>query len=293
VLEYLEPEDRLLVRYLLGELSAEEAEPIDLRSFVDDAFAARLDAVESDLIDSFVRQELSGAALERFRSFYLASPARRQRVAFAQALLEALPATPLASAPSSARASSPGSWFTPPTWLSWALASATLLLLVGLTYLSVDNANLRKDLSASRAREAAWSKKSADQQAAQNQSPEGSAQPSLGEFKAVAMLLLPPTRGVSQLPTLTVPRGINLVALSLKLEALNFKIYRAALKDASSSQVLWNSQELSPGVESKTVSLIFPSRLLHLQTYVIELSGVRANGSSDLLASYPFRAVVE
>ena len=60
----------LIVQYLLGSLSEEETESFDELCFVDDEFAERLSAVENDLVDTYVRGELSGPKLGRFDSHY-------------------------------------------------------------------------------------------------------------------------------------------------------------------------------------------------------------------------------
>jgi anti-sigma factor RsiW len=78
--------DQTIIRYLLGSLPEEETEWIEEISFIDDEFAVRLSAVENDLVDAYVRGELSGEKLERFDSYYLASPKRRKKVKTAQVL---------------------------------------------------------------------------------------------------------------------------------------------------------------------------------------------------------------
>ena len=80
------PDDRLLVRYLLGSLDDIEAERLDELSISDDGVASRLKAVENDLVDGFVRHELSAETMDRFRSHYLVSQARRDKVRFAETL---------------------------------------------------------------------------------------------------------------------------------------------------------------------------------------------------------------
>ena len=115
------------------------------------------------------------------------------------------------------------------------------------------------------------------------------AQANLDPLKAVVLFLLPPTRGVFRLPSVAVPSDAGLTVISLGLDSLDFKTYRAILKDPSTDRVLWRSPALSPG-ENKVVSLSFAASLLRPQIYVIELSGIRANGTSQPLASYPFRA---
>jgi hypothetical protein len=80
------PDDELVVRYLLSALTDAETECLDELSITDDAFAVRLRAVEQDLVDAYVKGELSGEAVALFRSRYLASPAQRKKVRFAEAL---------------------------------------------------------------------------------------------------------------------------------------------------------------------------------------------------------------
>src|SRR5689334_2996614 len=82
--------DEQLVRYLLGQLSDQEAEQVDEASIVDDDVAARLRWVEDDLVDSYANGTLTGESLSRFESHYLASPLRREKVRFAKNLQRSL-----------------------------------------------------------------------------------------------------------------------------------------------------------------------------------------------------------
>src|SRR5262245_35879771 len=81
-------DDRLLTRYLLGALPDEEVERLDELCIVDEELATRLQALENDLVDAYVRGEVSGEDLGHLESFYLSSAKRRQKVEFAAALLE-------------------------------------------------------------------------------------------------------------------------------------------------------------------------------------------------------------
>jgi hypothetical protein len=80
------PDDELVVRYLLGALPEDEIECFDELSITDDEFALRLRTVEQDLVDAYVKGELSAGLRALFRSRYLASPAQRKMVRFAEAL---------------------------------------------------------------------------------------------------------------------------------------------------------------------------------------------------------------
>src|ERR1044071_1499675 len=84
--------EKLISRYLLGELSEEQQAEIEDRAFADNEYLASITAVENDLIDEYVRQELSEADRRRFESRFLASAERRKRVEFAKALKRITPA---------------------------------------------------------------------------------------------------------------------------------------------------------------------------------------------------------
>src|SRR5947209_4000978 len=81
-------DDRLLIGYLVGSLTEQEAERLDELSVADDQVAADLHAVEHDLVDAYVRGELLGDTLRRFEAHYLSSPDARAKVTFARALLK-------------------------------------------------------------------------------------------------------------------------------------------------------------------------------------------------------------
>src|SRR5467141_4149827 len=78
-------DQQAVAQYLLGALPEAETERLDELSITDAEFAEALQVAEKDLVDAYVQGELNGAALERFRSYYLASPLRREKVQFAQA----------------------------------------------------------------------------------------------------------------------------------------------------------------------------------------------------------------
>src|SRR5688500_10329743 len=131
-------DDQTLQRYLLEALPDAEAERLDELSLTDDEFAEALRVAESDLIDAYVQQELSGRALDQFKTHYLGSPLRREKVKFAQAfqvfaLKDAgVPAAALSG--NTAQVSKGAGWFSavsdffaPRLALQWAVAIAALV----------------------------------------------------------------------------------------------------------------------------------------------------------------------
>src|SRR6185503_7146155 len=78
--------EKLILRYLLGELPEDQQVEIEDRAFSDKDYLATITAVENDLIDEYVRGDLTAADQQRFESRFLASAERRKRVEFAKAL---------------------------------------------------------------------------------------------------------------------------------------------------------------------------------------------------------------
>lgn len=82
--------EAVLKSYLLGALPAAEQEEIDERFLADDDLHAELLATADDLIHAYLTGGLAPPDRERFESHFLASPRRRDRVAFVRSLLSAI-----------------------------------------------------------------------------------------------------------------------------------------------------------------------------------------------------------
>ena len=85
-LKIVNSNERLVARYLLGDLPEEQQVEIEDRAFADQEYLALIRAVENDLIDEYVRRELSETDRRKFESRFLVSAERRKRVEFARAL---------------------------------------------------------------------------------------------------------------------------------------------------------------------------------------------------------------
>lgn len=140
--------EKLIARYLLGDLPEEDQIAIEDRAFSDKEYLAPVTAVENDLIDEYVRKELSATERQQFETRFLASTERRQRVEFAKAL---------ARVPEQTAVSERAKW-------SWrdslyallsglnpaaklAAAAVILLLLVGGAWLLTATLRLRSQLT--------------------------------------------------------------------------------------------------------------------------------------------------
>src|ERR1700754_2588189 len=85
--------DKLIAQYLLGELPEEQQIEIEDRAFSDHDFLANITAVENDLIDEYIRREMTDTQRRQFEMRFLASESRRERVEFARALAQVMAET--------------------------------------------------------------------------------------------------------------------------------------------------------------------------------------------------------
>lgn len=167
--------DELIVRYLLGDLPEERQTEIEDRAFQDEQYLRDILAAESDLIDEYVRGELTDSARRQFESRFLSSAERRQKVEFARALARVTPE--FAVIEKSIRPASV------PAGVSWtsavaaflrglnvaakfSLAAAALLVVIGGSWLIAERLRLRAELSGLRAEQQS---RESDRQALQQQ----------------------------------------------------------------------------------------------------------------------------
>src|SRR5215475_14443043 len=78
-------EETVVVRYLLGDLPEETLIQVEDRAFSDPEYLRLIEAVEADLIDAYVRNQLRAEERRQFESRFLASAKRRKKLEFAQA----------------------------------------------------------------------------------------------------------------------------------------------------------------------------------------------------------------
>ncbi len=329
-----EPYSNQTIRqYLLGSLPETETEALDGLSITDDEFAHALRIAENDLVDAYVQGELSGSTLEQFKSQYLASPLRREKVQFAQAFQAFGLKAVVAQAASVGREGQTetrtqkksGGWFStlsvlaaPRPALQWGTAFVALILLIAAGWLVFENARLHNQMSQTQARSDELSRREQElrkevegQRTATAQTEQelarvraererleqvlqqrGQQRPS-GTAAIASFILVPQLRGAGQAKTVTIPAGTEQVAMRLQLEPNQYSTYSVTLLDQSSHKTLWNSGKLKAKgpADSKSLNVSFRAALLKPQTYVLQVSGISASGTPDILGDYPFRVV--
>jgi hypothetical protein len=296
------PDDERLSRYLLGALPDDETQRLDELSITDASFADRLNAVEYDLVDSYVKGQLSDDTLARFKSRCLSSPAMRDKVKVAESF-------------AAYRRRSPGLGrrsFRTESLPRWALAAAASLALVAAGYLALETRRLRTEVAELRSASASIAERELQRQleerraAAEAEKELARAREALAQLEArmnapvgkpvvAAFLLTPARRGLGDVTSIAIPRGAAAIALRMEPEADEFARYRASLKELASDRVIWRSGDLTPKPSggAKIVEATIPSALLKPQTYLVELAGVPARGAAGGFAgSFVFRVMV-
>lgn len=298
-------DEQLITNFLLGALPESEAERLDELSVTDDDFAERLRAVEDDLVDDYVRGDLSKDALARFNSSYLASTKRREKVTFAKTLADTLDRLPVVHA-GQAEAKSRSRWFAVPS-LQWGLAAALVILVAG-GYLLFENKHLRSQLAQMKAEHGVLEQREQElqRQHSSNTATErelarvrlrlaeleqqlaagDQGDPEQSEVKLIAFHLEPQRRGISRLPQLNIPAGTDVISFTLEVDPNDYVAYDLLLKDTATGRDVWRSGKLKV---IKPVQVKLSASLLKSKNYVLELSGISANGAAEIMSSYPFR----
>jgi cytoskeletal protein RodZ len=320
--------NQMIDRYLLGSLDEAETERLDGLSVTNDQFVDALQSAENDLVDAYVQGELIGDELKSFKSFYLASPLRREKVEFAQAFQ----GWAQANSHSGVHDRSPdevaskrtrSSWLVPGilgvrrfSW-QWGFAMVAMTLLIAAGLLVLQNVRLRRQLAQvrgssdqQRQREEELKKEveaqrlttsQTEQEMTSERSERERLEQELKERKSqlpaegtvVSLILTPPLRGAGQVPTLSLRPGTERVAAQLQLEAADYSTYQVSLLNPAAHETLWRSGKLKPSVRSasKALSVNFPAGLLKPQTYILQVSAVTASGKLEVMSDYPFKVV--
>ena len=289
-----------LVAYLLGTLPEETAERLDELSVTDTTFADSLAAAEHDLIDSYIRGELQGETLERFRQQYLASPFRREKVDLARALRAFTESQPTASAARRfvTRA------LMPPSILTIALAAAALLLIAAGGWLAIENARLREQVRAIQAQGSATDlqRQLAEQRLAAERDLELTRlreertrlEKALDTITIASFVLMPQVRGAAQPSDLSIRRGTTHVALQLMLDPGEYSTVSVALLDSSGRRTLWRGAAMQPRTtpDGKVVDVTLRAEQLPPDRYLLRVEASPPS-RAGIIGDYAFRVLAE
>lgn len=323
--------EHLIAQYLLGELTEDQQVEIEDRAFSDREFTARITSVENDLIDEYVRDQMSQADRRRFESRFLSSESRRKRVEFARALAQLLPETRVTERETRTVSATRNSWRDAlaaffhglnPTG-RFALVAATLLILLGGAWLIIQTLTLRSQLNRLQAqqqsqhndRETLQGKVESErrrneellaqlnqekQQRAQTDESlrrltESVSQPTEAPRSIIASLTLLPgiSRGATTQPKLVLPPNASVARLQIGIEPEeDYKSFGVELRTAGGRPV-WMRDSLTARSSrgGRSIRLTLPASALLPGEYELRLKGIPDAGPPEDVGFYYFEVM--
>ena len=287
------------LQYLLGELPERNAVEFEEQCFADDYLFEQTCALENDLLDSFLRGELSPVQRHQFEKGYLVSPARRTNLEFSRLLAEHISASKsgvAAAKPSFA----PAFLFLQPGPRRLAWMSLLAFAIAGVSCLLVVNRRLRYEIDSMSARQAEfqYQEQNLHQELLQLETmlhPNTVAQQEMPSPRIISLFLMPGSnRSGGDTSKIVITSGAPLVQVHLYLEHDEYSSYRAVLNDANGRQIWENHNELKShaGVhKSRIVTVRMASSILASGDYLIKLQGKAANGDFGEIEDYQFQVV--
>jgi anti-sigma factor RsiW len=318
--------EKLIAQYLLGDLPEEQQVEIEDRAFQDKEYLAAITAVENDLIDEYVRQELSETERRKFEAKFLASAERRKRVDFAKAFVKV-----------AAESSAVEKTKIKPSRVSWrdsfeafirglnpaarlAFAVAVLLIMLGGAWLMTETLRLRGQLTQLQAKnqterqslqqQVETERRRSEELAArlnQEKQQREQSEESLRQLSETAettnstprpivatFTLLPGlARGEDKKPKLLLPKDARLVRLQIGIDPEEpYKTFSAELRTVAGRQI-WTRDNLTASARrgARAIGLTLPATVLKPGDYELKVSGVAQGGRTEDVGFYYFAVI--
>ena len=110
------------------------------------------------------------------------------------------------------------------------------------------------------------------------------------QISIASFILAPSLRDNNDLPTLSIPPKTDIAAMKLELEGDDFTAYRVRLQNQTDGKILWQSGKIK-SKRNRFLNVSFPAKLLKSNIYTLELSGISADGTVEIISNYSFRIV--
>ncbi len=299
-------DNEILTRYLLGELNEEEKERVEGRYLGEREFFELLLEVEDDLIDAYALGNLKGAERERFEKHFLRSPARHNRVEFAEAwaaYLDRLPQT------SPTEKSSENVFFNLfRNRAAMVPLAAMALLMIASAWLIVETAWLKNELGEISSERASLEsrrqelERQIEEQTSRNRELERDLESERQRNQQIESRQTNPeipfllssntVRGSSVGKELVITAGAERVRLQAVLTEDLHSVYRAALKQVEGARVKsWSSLAAQGGKNGRYIVMTLPATALASGDYILTLTAVADSGATETVDEYSFRVV--
>jgi hypothetical protein len=280
--------ERVLIKYLLGQVSSQERDALEDQYFADDERLEELVSAENDLIDSYIRGHLSPSDKDAFERHFL-TPEKQERVNFARALLHYPKGDTATPGRMAVRPGMPAARL-----LAVAASIAGLAMIV---WLAVSGTQIRRQLAQERQEENRLRKEVSDlktklqESVANNRGTREPAPLEAPGTTTISMVLAPVIRGQNQQNTAFLYPGIKSLALQLNRPVETYSSYQAVLETMGGSQLLVKGDlKAVPAANGRKVIVEFLPRNLSSNDYILRLFGMGAAGTEEL-GAYSFRIV--
>ncbi len=288
--------------YLLGSLPEPEQIALEQSFFADSETLERLQEVEFDLVDSYVRSRLPVNERQQFERHYLTTPQHRERVAIAKELLRVVDKQVLPQPNQAQESFWKKLWadLSAPQFAFGIAVTAVLLLMIGGGWLAIQKTLWHQQRQKERVAELSRKTELENQIAQQNErnaelnselerlrgETAPATQPTLFSFT-----LLPTIRGGEQ-QVLKIPAGTDQVRLLMKTESVAYRRFQTTIRQVDGDGS-WNQSANAPKQTNggATVSVKIPANKLRSGDYILTLTGVDAAGSTEEINRYSFRVV--
>lgn len=325
------PDNRVLVKYLFGELAEPEQSRIEELCFTDDGFYEQLAAVENNLIDRYVRNALPEPERSAFEEKYLITPGRRRRIEESEKVIDLIVNYPSDSPKPSWWTYLRGFFERRNMFLQSSLTAALLLMVVGCVWLIRDRVRLARQVeqaqAALRQKEMELQQQREALQAAspspevpgstQPESPQGEQQPPVSRDKSlvaretprhdksrasaagstsVAAYIFPlvTVRGVQSQQPLIIRAGQKSARLIIYVKKNDHRRFHVSIQRVSGEEV-W-SQTVRKGQSTSTgerISFELPASVFKKMDYILVVDAVKSDGSLENLDTRSFSVVNE
>jgi hypothetical protein len=315
--------EALARQYLLGQLSEEDAICLEEEYVADDDTFEEMEVAEDEIIDAYVRKELSRADRKRFEKLLVTAPRIRKRVEIAKMLAARAsqqhirPMEPVAEAVDRKRGVKSWSWktvFQPSLgFRRLAFTSLALALVVGVPALFIDWLRIREEssrLSATRAELERENQKltaqnneySSDRQRlseelkkqeAENSKLNGEIEQALNRPsqppRIPILLMISGSRASdSSNRDIRLPKEPAVFELTIVLEKASFERYSVIVK-TTDERVISGPHLLR--TRGKILKLRLPSTRFKPNDYIVTVSGVPPSGTPVEIEDYTFRII--
>jgi hypothetical protein len=281
------------------------------------------DIAEEELIDAYVRGQLSLADRTLLEKGLRSSPQLVERLHFARLLADAADraAEDELALPREQAAPSPRAWF--PFGLTWgrpafnlAFAACALIIFIGVAGLfaswlrvrresqqltdqqaSLERQKLELQKSAAEQRLATdqltaelkekQQKLEADQQRLDELTQALNQKPLTSSAATATLFLLPTSRSSGNERELKLAPETSKISLQLAVSSIDYHAFVAEVKNSQQQEI--SRLKVSAPRSGKPVSVTIPSKLLPPGAYSLQLSGVLPDGTNESVGNYGFR----